>query len=160
MTTGLTRPTRLTRLDNSMDSCSNKVSHVPLVARGLMNPAQGLSGRGTGCNSSVERHAAKAQLQRRGRPAMRGCVCVYFSFGLLVSLVCLVASTVHSLARCPANQPLPTSWFMGCPVTEIQQPEECHIYPCGWYSAQSLKHLSWCVWDVFWLAQESAVAYH
>ena len=39
---------------------------------GLMNPAQGLGSRGTGCNSSVERHAAKAQLQRHGRPAMKG----------------------------------------------------------------------------------------
>ena len=147
MTTGLTRPTRLTRLDNSMDSCSNKVSHVPLVARGLMNPAQGLSGRGTGCNSSVERHAAKAQLQRRGRPAMRGCVCLFLVWSACFS--CLFGCFHSALPRCPANQPLPTSWFMGCPVAEIQQPEECHIYPCGWYSAQSLKHLSWCVWDVF-----------
>lgn len=133
MTTGLTRPTRLTRLDNSMDSCSNKVSHVPLVARGLMKPAQGLSSRGTGCNSSVERHAAR--------------LCVSIS-----RLVCLFLLFVWLLPQCTPSLPCksaPSNFVVHGLSSDRDSATRRMSYPCGWYSAQSLKHLSWCVWDVF-----------
>lgn len=147
MTTGLTRPTRLTRLDNSMDSCSNKVSHVPLVARGLMKPAQGLSSRGTGCNSSVERHAAKAQLQRRGRPAMRGCVCLFLVWSACFS--CLFGCFHSALPRSLPCKSAPSNFVVHGLSSDRDSATRRMSYPCGWYSAQSLKHLSWCVWDVF-----------